>query len=98
MAASCGVGRPYHVADIDFRYDPDQELYDRFYAACGQLRYFDTVLLSRALGVSLVAIRLWKAGQSFPRREGTAKQVINWVDNGKPEKIIKQSKTGVGML
>jgi hypothetical protein len=98
MAVSCKVGRPYHIADIDFRHDPDQELYDRFYGACAQLHYFDTVLLSRALGVSLVTIRLWKAKQTFPARRGTAQQVITWVNNGKPERVIKQSGIATGMV
>jgi hypothetical protein len=92
MAVSCKVGRPYHVADIDFRHDPDQELYDRFYEACRDLSYFDTVLLGRALGVALNTIRLWKAGQTFPARRGIAQQVIDWVTRGKPEKVITQAE------
>lgn len=92
MAASCKVGRPYHVADIDFKQDPDQELYDKFYAACAQLCYFDTVVLSRALGYSVVTIRLWKAGKTFPARRGIAMQVISWVEAGKPQKTITQAE------
>ena len=98
MAISGKVGRPYHMADIDLAYDPDLELYDRFYAACEQLCYFDTVLLSRALGVCLVTIRLWKAKKTFPARRGMAQQVINWVNNGKPERTITQAENADGML
>ena len=98
MAISCKVGRPYHVADINFRHDPDQDLYDTFYAACDQLHYFDTVLLSRALGVNIVTIRLWKAHKTFPSRRGMAYHVIDWVNRGKPEKIIKQAEITRSML
>jgi len=98
MPVSCKVGRPYHRADIDLGYDPDQELYDRFYAACDTLRYFDTVLLSRTLGVTLVTIRLWKAHKTFPARRGIAFQVIEWVNNGKPEKIVTQAELAQSLL
>ena len=98
MAVSCKVGRPYHKADIDFRHDPDQDLYDRFYAACDKLHYFDTVVLSRALGVNVVTIRLWKAHKTFPARRGTAHQVIDWVKRGKPEIVVKQAEAAGGMI
>ena len=98
MVLGCKVGRPYHKADIDFAYDPDLELYDKFYAACDQLRYFDTVLLSRTLGVSIVTIRLWKAHKTFPARRGIAFQVIDWVNRGKPERIITQAQHAQGLL
>lgn len=98
MIVSCKVGRPYHIAEIDFRHDPDQELYDRFYVACAQLCYSDTVKLSRALGVNVVTIRLWKAKRTFPARRGMAQQVIDWVAKGKPERIIKQAESARGML
>jgi hypothetical protein len=98
MAVSCKVGRPYHVADIPFGKDPTQELYDKFYAACRELCYFDTVVLSRALGVSLVTIRLWKAGKRFPGREATARLVIDWVDRGKPQRIVTQAEAAASMF
>lgn len=86
------------MADINFRHDPDQDLYDRFYAACDQLHYFDTVLLSRALGVNIVTIRLWKAHKTFPSRRGTALQVIDWIDRGKPQKVITQAGLASSMI
>lgn len=92
MAVSCKVGRPYHVADIDFSQDPDQDLYDEFYKACSELHYMDTLVLSRALGVSIVTVRLWKAGKSFPMRRGMAFLVIEWVKKGKPQKTITQAE------
>ena len=98
MALGCKVGRPYHTADIDFRHDPDRELYARFYAACDKLHYFDTVMLSRALGVNVVTIRLWKAHKTFPNRRGVAHQVIDWVSRGKPERIVKQAEAAGGMF
>lgn len=98
MAIGSKAGRPYHIADIDFRYDPDQGLYDRFYAACDQLHYFDTVVLSRALGVNIVTIRLWKAHKTFPSKRGMAFQVINWVDSGKPQRTVRQEKVAVSMV
>ena len=98
MGVSCKVGRPYHRADIDFRHDPDEELYERFYRACDTLRYFDTVLLSRTLGVHLVTIRLWKAHKTFPSRRGMAHQVIAWVNNGKPQLVITQAQHAAGMF
>jgi len=98
MAASAKVGRPYHVADIDFSNDPDQDLYDEFYTACRGLRYFDTVVLGRALGVSLVTIRLWKAGKTFPQRRGTAMLVISWVKAGKPQRTVTQAEAATSMF
>lgn len=98
MAVSCKVGRPYHVADIDFNSDPDQELYDDFYKACADLHYFDTVVLSRALGVSVVTVRLWKAGKTFPMRRGMAFQIIDWVNKGKPQKTITQAEAANTMF
>jgi hypothetical protein len=98
MAVSCNVGRPYHVADIDFSHDPEQELYDRFYEVCRGFSYFDTVLLSRALGVALNTIRLWKAGQTFPARRGTAMWVIAWVESGKPQRVVTQAQAAASMF
>lgn len=98
MAVSCKAGRPYHIADIPFGEDSSQELYDNFYAICRELHYFDTVLLSRALGVSLVTIRLWKAGKRFPGREATARLVIAWVNGGKPQKTITQAEANASMF
>lgn len=98
MAVSCKVGRPYHVADIPFGKDSSQELYDRFYTACRELHYFDTVVLSRTLGVSLVTIRLWKAGKKFPGREATARLVIDWIEAGKPTKTITQAEAAASIF
>jgi len=98
MAVSCKVGRPYHKADIDLRHDSDEELYERFYMACDTLRYFDTVLLSRTLGVQVRTVRNWKSHQTFPPRRGMAQQVIDWVNNGKPQLVITQAQHAAGMF
>jgi hypothetical protein len=92
------TGRPYHTADIDFSKDPDLELYARFYEACSTLCYFDTVVLSRALGVDVVTVRRWKARQNFPERKGTAQHVINWVASGKPRKIVSQREGSTSQI
>ena len=98
MATSVRVGRPYQEADINFTEDPDQELYDQFYAACADLHYFDTVVLSRTLGVHIVTVRRWKAGQTFPPSKGRAQCVIDWVNMGKPRKIVPRAQATRGML
>lgn len=98
MAGKSKVGRPYHVADIDLSYDPDLELYDNFFNACAGLRYFETVVLSRTLGVEARTVRNWKAGLTFPKRNGIASQVIRWVNDGKPQKIITQAQAATGMM
>lgn len=98
MAVSYKVGRPYQMADIDFTKDPDQELYDSFYAACDKLHYFDTVVLSRALGVHVVTVRRWKAHQTFPPGRGIAQQIIDWVNMGKPRKVVTRVQASPRML
>lgn len=92
MAVSCNVGRPYHVADIPFGRDPDQELYNQFYNVCRSLSYYDTIVLARALKVDVRAVRYWQAHRYFPRR-GTAMLIIDWVERGKPRKVITQAQS-----
>lgn len=98
MAISCKVGRPYHVADICFSKDPDQDLYDQFYRACRNLTYSETVVLARALKVDVRTVRRWQEGKSFPVRRGRAVLIIGWVDSGKPQKRITQAELAAGML
>lgn len=98
MAVSYKVGRPYHIADISFNKDPDQELYDRFYKACRDLRYFETVVLARALQISVRTVRNWKAGRCFPTTRGTAILIIDWVERGKPQKMVSQAEASEGMF
>lgn len=98
MAVSYKVGRPYHIADIDFSKDPDQELYDRFFEACRDLRYFETVVLAKACRVDIRTVRRWKEGKNFPTTRGTAILVIDWVNRGKPMKIITQAADSTAML
>lgn len=98
MAVSCKAGRPYHVADIDFGKDPDQDLYDQFYRACRTLSYSETVFLARACRVDVRSVRRWQSGKYFARRPGMAILVIDWVNNGKPQKMITQAEDAAGMF
>ena len=98
MAVSYRVGRPYHVADINFAEDHDQELYDRFYEACRALSYSEMVALARALQVTLRCMRYWREGKCFPSTRGTAMHVIAWVANGKPIKRVTQAEAAEGMF
>lgn len=98
MAVRYKAGRPYHEADIDFGKDPDQDLYDQFYRACRTLSYSETVFLARACKVDVRSVRNWQSGKYFPTRRGTAVLILNWVNNGKPERIIKQAELAAGMF
>lgn len=98
MAVSCKVGRPFHIADICFSDDPDRGLYDQFYRACRSLTYFETVTLARALKVDVRTVRRWQSGKYFPARRGTAILIINWVNRGKPQKMITQAELAAAMF
>ncbi|MCK4714689.1 MAG: hypothetical protein KAT35_03880 [Candidatus Aenigmarchaeota archaeon] len=98
MAVSGKVGRPYQVADINFVDDPDLELYERFYEACSDLCYSDTVVLARTFGFQERTIRNWKAGFTFPPKTMIATKVILWVKNGKPRRVITQASASAGVL
>jgi len=91
MAGRYRVGRPYHEADIDFSKDPDQDLYDQFFRACRTLSYSETVFLARACKVNVRSVRNWQSGKYFPTRRGVAILILGWVNNGKPERIVKQA-------
>ncbi len=85
------VGRPICMADIDFAHDPNQEIYDRFYEACRDLTCADMRRLARALRVHITTVIRWKSGRLFPSEIGTPILVIQWVDKGKPLKMISQA-------
>lgn len=88
MAISDKVGRPRRIADIDFRHDPEQELYDRFYAACRTLGWSEIWELAGALQVNLSTVKYWRLGKYFPATRGMAMHVIHWVERGKPTKMV----------
>lgn len=92
MAVQSNAGRPVCMADIDFSHDPDQELYDRFYEVCRTLSCTDMRKLARGLQVTLATVYFWKGGNSFPVTRGTAKWVIQWVEEGKPVKFMTQAQ------
>ena len=98
MAVRCKAGRPYHVADISFSNDPDTELYEKFYAACRNLSYFEMAVLARALKVDARTVRRWRSGRYFPSRRGLAILVIRWVDRGKPQRTITQAELASGAI
>jgi len=81
-------GRPICRAVIDFRDDPDQELYKRFYEVCRTLSCSDMRKLARGLRVTLSTVYFWKQGRSFPMAEGTARLVMGWVERGKPIEFV----------
>jgi hypothetical protein len=85
-------GRPVCIAAIDFRVDPDQELYCEFYKACGTLTSSDIRKLARTLGIAESTIRFWKKTTTFPVTRGTAKRVIQWVKEGKPVEFRTQAQ------
>lgn len=97
MAVSAKVGRPYRVAVMDFRHDPEQELYDKFYKACRELTYPDMTVVGRAFGVHWITVWRWKAGQTFPK-QGIALQLIAWIEEGKPTKIVTQAEAAASMF
>jgi len=89
-------GRPRYVADLDFSHDSEFKLWDKFYAACEDLRYREIMGLSRALGCNERTIESWKYRERAPRY-GTMAQVIAWVEAGKPMKL-EQRGAKPGML
>jgi hypothetical protein len=92
MAISSKVGRPVCIAAIDFSYDLDQELYDRFYKACRTLNCCDIPKLAKALKISERGVWYWKEGKRFPETRGTAGWVIRWVEEGKPIEFRTQAQ------
>lgn len=91
------AGRPCFVADIDFSNDRELALRDAFYKACNSFSYRDMMALSRALNVAPITVRTWKYGLRFPRRD-IAKEVIDWVNEGKPMKQVRPFSENFNML
>lgn len=98
MAVNSKAGRPICRAVIDFSHDPDQELYNRFYGVCRTLSCSDMRRLARALRVNLATVYFWKQGHTFPVTRGTAKWVIQWVEEGKPVEWVSQADIAAGMF
>lgn len=90
-------GRPICMAAIDFRSDPDKELYEKFYEACQMLSRSDIRKLARALDVNERTILYWKETKTFPVTRGTAKRVIQWVEEGKPIEFRTQAQIAASM-
>lgn len=85
-------GRPICMAAIDFANDPDKELYDKFYEACKTLSCSDIRKLARALDINECTIRYWRKTKTFPVTRGTARRVIQWVEEGKPVEFRTQAQ------
>jgi hypothetical protein len=79
-------GRPRYIADIEYKDDPAQFYYDKFYKACHPLSYREMLALARHLGFDLRTIYRWRSGESFPRNISTVLTVLDWVRIGKPIK------------
>jgi len=83
-------GRPYYVADIPFDYDKRVKLMTEFYKVTAKFKYRDIVALSRCLNKHISTIEKWKYGESFPKTDGIAIDVIEWAKRGKPMNLVYQ--------
>ena len=92
------AGRPYAVADMDFSMSNELTFWDKFYKVCSGFHYIDIMAVSRACGVSTITVERWKYGLSFPRREVTARQIIDWDNRGKPINWVSPSEAVSDML
>ena len=91
------AGRPYVVAVIPFSNERKVRLLEEFYGACESFHYRETMAVSRALGVEPRTVERWKYKETFPRRD-IAEDLIEWVKQGKPIRMVSPSESPVGML
>ena len=91
------VGRPHCVADINFANERKQLLFDEFYKICKTFHYREIMALSRALGVCPHAVVLWKYKLRTPRWD-TVVDIFDWVDRGKPMKLVQPSRVKKSLL
>lgn len=90
-------GRPYPVALIPFNNERKVGLLDEFWTTCAAFHYRETMAISRALGVEPRTVERWKYRESFPRWD-IAVDVIEWVNQGKPVRMVSPSETPGNML
>lgn len=91
------AGRPYAVAEIPFQNERKVGLLEEFYDACSTFHYREIMAVSRALGVTPVTVGNWKYKTTFPRWD-MAVDVIEWVKQGKPIRLVSQSETPSSMF
>lgn len=91
------AGRPITVAIIGSPDDIAIALRDTFFSICNALHYKDKVHLANGLGVTFRTVENWYYGWRFPD-EQTARDVINWYNNGKPVKKILQCESLQNLL
>ena len=98
MAVSCSrAGRPCLVAVIPHKRDKELAFQDKFYEACANLRYGECMALSRYFCISYVSVLRWKYGMRFPKAE-RARDVIDWVEAGKPVEHRRPFPENAGMV
>jgi hypothetical protein len=88
-------GRPRVMADIDFDNALKRTFIDDFQSGCDTFHYREMMALSRTLGVTPVTVANWKYRIYFPRFD-IAADVLDWVQRGKPIKLVPPSQSGVG--
>jgi len=91
VVATVGAGRPRAVADINFDNNEKVAFIERFQSVCSTFHYHEEMALSRALGITDRAVRSWKYKEYFPRWD-TAVDVLDWVDRGKPIRLVPPSQ------
>ena len=91
VMATAGRGRPCSVAEIPFSNERKVKLLQEFYGACATFRYPEIMAVSRALGVHRATVERWKYQLTFPRWD-IAVDVIEWVRQGKPTKVVPPSE------
>lgn len=91
------AGRPYVVAVIPFNNERKVRLLNEFWGACESFHYRETMAVSRALGVEARTVERWKYKETFPRRD-IAEDIIEWVRQGKPVRVVSPSKSPADML
>ena len=91
------AGRPYAVAEIPFQNERKVGLLDEFYDACSSFHYREIMAVSRALRVQPCTVERWKYKETFPRWD-IAVDVIEWVNQGKPIRLVSQSETPSSMF
>jgi len=95
--ATVGRGRPCAVAEIPFSNDRKVRLLEEFYDICATFHYPEIMAVSRGLRVSQNTVERWKYRLSFPRWD-IAVDVIEWVRQGKPVKMVSPSQSPVSTM
>jgi len=95
--ATVGRGRPCAVAEIPFSNDRKVRLLEEFYGICSTFHYPEIMAVSRGLRVTPNTVERWKYRLSFPRWD-IAVDVIEWVRQGKPVRMVSPSQSPVSTM